>query len=297
MRITSIALVGALALFSLHAGAETIRLEHVGLTLNANVEKTDDWPTGPVVLMTHGTLGHSGMEIMSTLQTLFADNGVSSLAINLSLGLSDRSHAMYDCPTPHHHRHTDALDEIGFWLGRLKEEGARNIVLLGHSRGGNQTAWYAAEHDDPAISQVVLVAPMVWDEEQEAAEYRKNFGTELDPLFEQAHAMVADGRGGEFMAGIDFLYCKDTNATADAVVSYYAPDPRRDTPRLLAKIAKPVVVIAGSDDKAVSGLIEKVEPLADGERVKLVVIDGADHFFRDLYADELVEAVVRLIRD
>ncbi len=27
----------------------------------------------------------------------------------------------------------------------------------------------------------------------------------------------------------------------------------------------------------------------DGKHIRLVVIDGADHYFRDLYADELVE--------
>ena len=31
--------------------------------------------------------------------------------------------------------------------------------------------------------------------------------------------------------------------------------------------------------------------LADGKRVQMKVIDGADHFFRDLNADDAVEAI------
>jgi alpha/beta superfamily hydrolase len=41
----------------------------------------------------------------------------------------------------------------------------------------------------------------------------------------------------------------------------------------------------------VPDVAEKVEPYADGKRVRLEVIQGADHFFRDLNADELVEFV------
>lgn len=109
--------------------------------------------------------------------------------------------------------------------------------------------------------------------------------------------MVADGRGGEFLPGMNFFCRTDTSATADAFVSYYAPDPRRDRPCRPASISAPVVVIAGSEDKVVSGLLGQMGPSADGERVKLVVIDGADHFFRDLYADERVEPAAPLIRD
>lgn len=55
----------------------------------------------------------------------------------------DRGEDMYDCAKPHRHRLVDALDEIAAWVDWLKQRGASDIVLLGHSRGGNQAAWYA----------------------------------------------------------------------------------------------------------------------------------------------------------
>ena len=112
-----------ITLFTGVVQAEEIKLQQGGITLNANLEQAEDsWPTGPVVLLTHGTLAHNGMEIIATLQQLLRDNGVSSLALSLGLGLSDR-HGMYDCQTPHTHHHTDALDEIGYWLAWLKSQG------------------------------------------------------------------------------------------------------------------------------------------------------------------------------
>jgi len=40
---------------------------------------------------------------------------------------------------------------------------------------------------------------------------------------------------------------------------------------------------------------EKTDPLADGDKVELLVVDGADHFFRDLYAEEIADVVAERI--
>ncbi len=274
------------------AVAGVVTLPHNGMTLNANLERAgSSWPSGPVVLMIHGTLAHRGMEIMAGLQSMFAERGISSLAINLSLGLDNRAAAMYDCATPHTHRHTDAVDEIGAWLGWLKGQGAGHIALLGHSRGGNQVARFAAADDDPAVIAVFLVAPQTWDADQTAQDYKNQYRTDLYPLLAKAEQMVADGKGDEFMEGMGFLHCEDTRVTADAFLSYYAPDANLDTPHLIPQIRAPVTVFAGSEDTVDAGLIGEVRPLADSDHVRLVVIDGADHFFRDLYSEEVADVV------
>lgn len=285
----------ALILTTTGAAAEAVKLSHGGLSLNANLETTGaDWPEGPVVLMTHGTLAHGGMEIMQTLQTALKDRGVSSLSITLGLGLDNRQ-GMYECATPHAHRHTDAVDEIGAWLGWLRSQGVAKIALLGHSRGGNQTARYAAAHADAALTAVILVAPQTWSTDYAAGDYQKRYGKPIrDPLARAEH-LVAEGKGTTMLEHVDFIYCADTSASAEAFVSYYAPDERMDTPRLIPEIKAPVLVVAGSEDDVVKGLVEKVQPLADGERVQLKVIDGADHFFRDLYAEDVADAVQAML--
>lgn len=278
------------------ASAEEIRTKHGDITLNANLEKgNSDWTSGNVVLMTHGTLAHRGMEIMATLQELLAEREISSLAINLSLGLNDRPATMYDCPTSHTHKHTDAVGEIGAWVDWLKQQGVGKITLLGHSRGGNQTARFAVTTTDPVISQVVLIAPQTWDKEQAAAGYQKRYGQPLDSLLGQAEEQVAAGKEKELMSPPGFIYCADTKATAEAFVSYYRPDVKMDTPRLIPEIKAPVMIFAGSEDKSVAGLIEKTQPLADGTHVRLEVIEGAGHFFRDLYAEDIADQIAETI--
>lgn len=277
------------------AQAEEIKLQQGDLSLNANLEKAgENWSAGPVVLLTHGTLAHNGMEIISSVQNLLLENEVSSLALNLSLGLSDR-HGMYDCKTPHTHRHTDALDEIGYWLKWLKEKGADQVILMGHSRGGNQTAWFAAERDDAAIKKVVLVAPQTWTEERAAAGYEKRYGKPLAPVLKKAQDLLAKQQGDTQLKDVDFIYCEGTSATANAVVSYYAPDPRMDTVYLLQKIRKPVLLFVGSEDKVIVGLQEKAAQLKADSGVSVMVIEGADHYFRDLYAEDLVDQLVEFI--
>jgi pimeloyl-ACP methyl ester carboxylesterase len=285
----------SLAFAATAANAEDVTITHGTVTLNANLETAGtEWQKGPVVLMTHGTLAHGRMEIMQSLQSALKDRGISSLSMTLSLGLDNR-HGMYDCATPHTHRHADAVEEIGAWLGWLQSQGVARVALLGHSRGGNQSARFAAEHPDAPLSAVILVAPQTWGESDAAADYQKRYGKELAPQVEQARQLEAAGKGGSRLEHVDFVYCPDSAATASAFLSYYAPDPRMDTPHLIPEIEAPVLVVAGSEDDVVKGLTEKVQPLADGQRVRLIVVDGADHFFRDLYAEEIADAVQELL--
>lgn len=284
-------------LFLGSAQAEEVSFKYNGVALRANLEKTGNWPAAPVILMTHGTLAHNRMEIISTLQELFKENGISSLAINLSLGLNSRKSAMYDCPTPHTHKHTDAVKEISAWVEWLDYKNVEDIVLLGHSRGGNQIAWYAAEGAYPAVSKVILLAPQVWSAEYAAKDYEERYGKPLQPVLNKAIALVKAGKGKEMMAHTDFIYCKDTTVSAEAFANYYTPDPRMDTPYLLGKIKLPVLLFVGTEDQVVKGLEKKLANLpAKPSNLSVEIMDGADHFFRDLYAEDVVERSLEFIQ-
>lgn len=287
----------AVALLAVAAplAAEEVTQKIDGLTVAGNLEMASgkSFKDG-VVLITHGTLAHNRMELIKSLQNGLKAQGYNSLAINLSLGLDKRAAAMYDCPTPHMHKHTDAVEEISAWTKWLKDKGATRIALMGHSRGGNQTAWALAEKDDPLITSAVLLAPQTWEAGYHLKDYKEKYKADLKPLLAKAEKLVAEGKG-DTLIDMDFIYCDKTRAAAKSVVSYYKDDARMDTPTLLAKTKKPVLVIIGSADTTVKGLPEKMAKVADGKRIQTYTVDGADHFFMDLYADEAVEKAVEFI--
>lgn len=277
------------------AEARDLVLEHKGINITANlVMAAGKTMSDPIVVMTHGTLAHNKMEIMSQLQDLFKENDMSSLSINLGLGISDRQ-GMYDCKTTHTHKHTDAIDEIGVWVNWLKHKGAKKIILLGHSRGGNQTAWYAAEHPDDVINKVILIAPATWSESYAVHEYQERYKKDLNKILAQAESLVKQGEGKTVMKHIDHIYCADTSVTAESFVSYYKPDQRFNTPSILSSIKAPVLVFAGSEDKVVKDLEKKVKPFVRKGRLDLVVIEGAGHMFRDLYAEDMMDQIVEYL--
>lgn len=286
-------LLAAVALFGGFAQAKEVTLPYKGLTLNANLElATDKKLADGVILITHGGLAHNGMEIITYLQKLLKERGHNTLAINLSLGLNNR-HGMYDCAVTQRHTNDDAAAEIGAWAGWLKKQGTKRIVLFGHSRGGAQTALYAAQQGHALVKAVVLMAPATRDN-TDADTYLRNFQQPLAPVLEKAQKFHHAGKGSAVLDHIGLMNCNETSASADSFISYYAQAPhnlRLDTPALLPKIKQPTLVLVAGNDEVVIGLDKKLAPLTDGKHIQMKIIEGADHTFRDLSADDAVDAV------
>ena len=163
--------------------------------------------------------------------------------------------------------------------------------MWGHSRGGNQVAWFASEHDSDLLDKVVLVAPSTWSGEYNAKNYQQRYGQPLADLMAQAQTLVDAGKPDEMMAVPGFVYCQDAKASAAAFLSYGRDDERKDTPTVLQKVTKPTLVVIGSADEVVADLPAKMEKLSQ-DNVIVETVDGADHFFLDLYTDDMVELIV-----
>lgn len=288
--------IGLASNHPVHAGSKTVELKINSLVALADLVVPDNGSIeNGIILITHGTLAHKDMELVDALQNALAENGVASLAHTLTLGLNRRE-GMYDCAQPHTHRHEDALDEIAAWLGWLKGQGAGPVTLLGHSRGGNQVAWFAVERGADTIAKVVLIAPASTSGAERAAMgYRKRFSADLAVILKDAKALVESGKPQAKMSLPGFLYCTDAKAEARSVISYYGGNPHGDTPTLLPKLKMPALVIAGSADTVVPDVAKRVKPLADGKKIKLEVIDGAGHMFLDFYVEDAAEFITEFV--
>ena len=271
--------------------AEEVRT-HVGeriVSANLELASSKNLADG-VVLLVHGTMAHAGMELIATQQALLAQRGLNSLAITLSLGRSERR-GMYDCGAEHNHRHTDAIEEIRHWMAWLGEREAGPIVLAGHSRGGNQVARYALEAPQ-RLKALALIAPSTFDAARVEAGYQKRYAQALKGQLARAAGLADDA----WMDAVPFLYCGPSRVTAAAFTSYYADDGLQDTPALLPSIIVPTLVIAGGADTTVPDVVARSEPHIDSD-TRLAVIEDADHFFRDLYGEDLADALAAWLAD
>lgn len=277
------------------ASAEDVKQTYQGKTLNANLVYADGKSYGDnVVLLLHGTLTHNGRSTYADLQNNLAKEGITSLSMNLSLGLSDRR-GEYDCATPHTHKHTDAIAEVGVWMDWLKQQGVKKVSVMGHSRGGNQIAWYVSEKDSDSINKVILLAPAT-GEQQSGKEYQEKYGKPLNSVLKNAKDMVKAGKGKEMMKDTDFIHCEKAQVTAEAFVDYYDVKPKFDTPTVLKSIKKPTLVIVGSEDTVVPELPKRLEAIKGQKNVTITTIDGGDHFFVDLANEDVATAVAKFIK-
>lgn len=247
------------------------------------------------VLITHGTLAHKDMELIQSLQEGLAEHGIASLAHSLTLAQDSRT-GMYDCAVPHAHAHEDGIAEIGAWVKWLRDNGAASVSLMGHSRGGNQVAWYAAESG--GVEKVVLLAPALGLSGKFAATVlKRRTGADITPAFTQAVILVKEGKGETMLDVPGFIYCAKGKATARSIVSYYGEDKRRDAIANLSRIKSPVLVIAGSKDTAVPDVPGKIKPIADGKKLRFEMIEDADHFFLEFFAEDAAEKVADFLKE
>lgn len=286
----SVVLYLSLGLAPLFAQEVTVKQDHLTLRADLNLASDKKIQDG-VVLLLHGTLAHNQMEIIKTVAELLNDKGFNTLSINLSYSLDQRPSQMLDCAIEHQHQHEDAMQEISTWMQWLQEQGVEQVYLMGHSRGGNQIAWYASEQANALIKKIVLIAPATWNAEKSASDYEERYKTPLAELVNNAQAKVAAGQGTEVLDTAGFVYCEKAKASAKSIVSYYRADERKNTPSLLSKLTQPTLVIMGSEDTTMQDLPAQMEAIKQAN-VQAVMIEGADHFFLDLYADELVEKTV-----
>lgn len=294
-------IVSASAVFTiLPLRAEEVTIQHNGLTLNANLVLAEGKPVSDgVILLAHGLLQHNRMEIIRVLQGLFHERGYSTLAMTFSASLDNRR-GPYDCATPHRYTTEGHVDEIGLWLAWLKGRGARKIILAGHSGGGNLMARFVVERNEPVIAKVILFGAGTggfegWTPETYWARYR----VKLPEARNRAQVLIDAGKGDTMMENVDFLFCPKAEVSANTFMSYYRPKAmiRPSLARHLENLPKPSLVIAASEDNIAPDLTLLVKRYVDGKRLRLIVIEGCGHFFRDLCADDAVDAAVAFLEE
>lgn len=269
-----------LFLFVSFVNAEEVKIEQDGMIYNANLSLVQETMPERMVVLVHGAVGHNAMPIIKDLEKVLNENGFSTLAINLSLGISNR-HGKLSCDITHAHKHSQGVKEIDMWVNWLQEKSVKTFDLVGHSRGGNHVAWYAGDCTEDKIGKVVVLAAMLWNYEAEVQKYEKNHDGDLGAVLFAANILVEEGNGDHILEGIGFQRCKNANVEAATFVDYYADDLRKNTAYQLMTTNKPSLAIYGTEDFLYKSAQNIMPMVARGraDMVEVIFIEGGNHFF------------------
>ena len=255
--------------------SEEWRIKPAELTLRAYWQQAGGKDDITLVVL-HGTLAHNRMEIIQGLQEVFAERGLSSLAINLALGMDARASSNYPCAHAHSHKHEDAMAELDAWVQELTGKGYSRLVVIGHSRGGNQVARYLKTYKGEAIVAGILIAPMVSNRQPDATESR----------------ILAQSQNHSWLDDVTLLYCNNARVSSASYRSYYTPNEDFDSLFVAQYVRQPLLLFAGSEDQIVAELPQRFATLRAAGRLEHVeyhLLDGADHFFRDLFLEDVAD--------
>lgn len=164
----------------------------------------------------------------------------------------------------------DAHEEISALIQNLRSSRHENIVLVGHSTGGNVALSYAATRGD--VSAVVMLAPG----------HSPRRIVQQTTALTNAKSMVADGRGDDIGVFMDNTLgsLNHVRMKAKDYVSWFDPDGLAEmavtAPRLSPNI--PVFMAVGSNDMPwLQDTHETVFPLLPKNPNSRALVVGAGH--------------------
>jgi alpha/beta superfamily hydrolase len=296
-------LITFLVLFSIYGVAEPVQIKYNSITLNG-FYSTQSEKSKSIAIILHGTRGHQNLELMTSLRDSLLNNGIDSLTINLSYGINNRVNDFLSCDIEHEHKQSNSQHEIKLWHEYIKKMGYKKIYLMGHSRGGLDIMNFYESLDSQyqeSIDSILLLAPISETWESSVSRYKENYNININDLVNQKSKKLK----------INFLGCEGATVYSDSFLDYYlisgdsnvfSSETTRFASRSLNlhlfNTSGKVYVITASEDTIVPntyGIVKNIITKDKEKNIELYQVDGADHFFRDFYFDDLIEIIVERI--
>ena len=246
-----------------------------------------------VFLIVHGARSYKGMEIIQSLSSRLYEEGHNILIINLSYGINKREDKFLDCDIKHNHNEHKSVKEIVKWYEYLESRGYKKINFIGHSRGAYNIVQALSIIDNKNINSYLL-APTI-DTYLGTKEYYKN---ELNIPYEK----IINGNENYYINDryglINFLFCENVSVSAKTFRSYLDFSNNKalypftfNIIDLLNVTESSTIIFSGTEDEILEDVYKKYN-LIYNPNIRKVIIDGAGHFFRDLYLDEVIDVIL-----
>ena len=276
--------------------SDTVKIQLDSLYLKDEIEINANYYTNSsvnnsVAISIHGTRGFKNMEVISVLSENLLDLNIDTIAPNISYGVNDRGNEFLSCDIKHLHNRYENINEIIRWFLFAIEKDYNNIILIGHSRGG-QDIIHAYEKilkiypsESEKISSIVLLAPLTDNLEDINNSLEESNNITINTLLK---------KDKDKLIKINFLSCPDTTVKVSSFLSYYNISPHEQITQILKDIKINTYVFTASEDVFVPKTHSKISNIIN-DNIKLIQIDGSDHFFRDLFLDEVIENLANFI--
>lgn len=270
-------LLTILILFSSFVSSDTVQKNKLNAFYLAEEIKSES-----IALLLHGTRGHKNLELISSLRESLINIGIDSLSINLSYGIKDRNNDFLPCDIHHQHTVKDSLEEIRLWHDFVNQKGYTKVYLIGHSRGAVDILnFYLNVSDNLAnLESIFLLAPIIDSDYDNKINYQKNYNVNIESID------IKDN------IKINFMGCENALVSGKTFKSYYYNSETKSLSDALKSSTARTTIITGSEDQITPDTYDVVQDLlSKNKNIKLFKIDGADHFFRDFYFDDLIEII------
>ena len=278
-------------LFSLYLvlsiSASNLQAEIVSLQTSKDITSTASYHSGdkdkPLLIFIHGFLQTRDFSTVKRLSDTLHESGYSVLSPTLSLGVSNRAQSL-PCESIHLHSLKSDTDEIGKWINWGNNKGYKEIVLIGHSAGSVNITAYLANGVHPTVKKTVLISLTHYGSGRAAAFETKEHA-------DLARKMLRDGDDG--LGKFALAFCKEYVTTAEGFLSYYDWSADKILNTIKHDLAENYIIIGSEDERIGEDWVASLQE-ASG---RIIVIDGASHFFDKTHEFDLSDSVEEIIAD
>jgi len=274
-----------LFILSLFLYSGLVSADTVSLTTSKKVAATAEYKPGepgkPLLIFIHGFLQTRSFSTVDRLFTALHESGFSVLAPTLSLGISNRAQAL-PCESIHTHSMDSDSKEIALWVNWASEQGYEDIVLIGHSAGSVNITAYLASYTHPAVKKTILVSLTHYGSGRPAA-------LETEEHARIARSMIEQGDNG--LGQFALAFCKDYVSTAENFLSYYNWSDQDILKTINIKATENYIILGSADNRISEDWLGSLKRAS----ARVIVIDGASHFFDQSHEFDLLDNVEDLL--
>jgi pimeloyl-ACP methyl ester carboxylesterase len=274
-----------LFIVSLCFWSNAVNAETVSLKTPGNILSTAEYHQGdqgkPLLIFIHGFLQTRSFTTVARLFDALHESGFPVLAPTLSLGVSNRAQSL-PCESIHLHSLNSDTEEIDLWVEWAIAHGHREIVLIGHSAGSVNITAYLGGKIHPQVKKTILISLTYFGPDRAAA-----FETEAHA--QKAREMLDSGDTG--VERFALAFCKEYVSTAKDFLSYYEWSDKQVLKAINVGGSRNYIIIGSEDERIGQEWIAALQR----ERGKVIVIEGASHFFDQSHEFDLLDSVENII--